>query len=181
MRSRGEHVLLSRITSSRLDFRSPCSSLLFPNKPLLQTLSRMTHRIVRHIVTSFFWVRLGIKQNLKTFPGPFFFVPGFSNSDLIPVPDSPPSVGDYTLRVEFLLKTLTFRWKFFFKKVVAKYNGFIAREVFLQREETWRHPFMCVWTEQMLAGSTPSLFPAKPSAALCARSLLRRPSPARHA
>jgi len=34
VRSRGEHVLLSRITSSRLEFRSPCFSLLLCNKPL---------------------------------------------------------------------------------------------------------------------------------------------------
>ena len=43
VRSRGEHVLLGRITSFRLEFRSPCSSLLLPNKPFLQTLSRMAH------------------------------------------------------------------------------------------------------------------------------------------
>ena len=32
----------------------------------------------RHIVTSFFWVQLGTKQSFKTWPGPGFWVPGFS-------------------------------------------------------------------------------------------------------
>ena len=32
----------------------------------------------RHIVTSFFWVRLGTKQSFKTWPSPGFWVPGFS-------------------------------------------------------------------------------------------------------
>ena len=33
--------------------------------------------LFRHIVTSFFWVRLGTKQSLKTWPGPGFWVPDF--------------------------------------------------------------------------------------------------------
>jgi len=44
-------------------------------------------RRFRHIVTSFFWVRLGTKQSFKTWPG--FWVPGFS----IPAWNDPQPLG----------------------------------------------------------------------------------------
>jgi len=45
VRSRGEHILPSRITSSRLEFRSPCSSVLLSNKQF----SCYRHSLVWHI------------------------------------------------------------------------------------------------------------------------------------
>ena len=63
----------------------------------------------RHIVTSFFWVRLGTKQSFKTWPGPGFWVPVFS----IPAWNDPQTSSQDSIRIpqyRFLGWTWT-HWK----------------------------------------------------------------------